>query len=124
MRLIGALGEKGRDYVTGCMSGSHPSLNSYTRPQTHCEVALGGDSLRKHVGLDEVIGIDTYNEVRIHIREEAKGTGERALAALPEDIGSMSHTYMRAHGCLTPIPGTHMVPGHTCTQSTHTHKLT
>lgn len=73
MRLIGALGEKGRDYVTGCMSGSHPSLNSYTRPQTHCEVALGGDSLRKHVGLDEVIGIDTYNEVRIHIREEAKG---------------------------------------------------
>lgn len=86
MRLIGALGEKGRDYVTGCMSGSHPSLNSYTRPQTHCEVALGGDSLRKHVGLDEVIGIDTYNEVRIHIREEAKGTGERALAALPEDI--------------------------------------
>lgn len=36
-------------------------------------MALGGDSLGKQLGLDEVTRTDTYDEIRIHTREEQKG---------------------------------------------------
>lgn len=44
----------------------------------------------------------------------------RALAALPDDPGSISSTYVVAHNCLTPVPGN---PINTHGKTTNAHFL-
>jgi hypothetical protein len=59
------------------------------------------------------------------------GQGLRALADLPEDLGSILSSHIVAHNyLLTPVPGhlmlsfgLHMTPSHTYRQNNHTHKI-